>query len=346
MSVVPEVILHRVLIEGIRAIRKDNRILDTLFRNLDQTTLSAIKKFINENSIHLSLNYPRDTELHVPALVLLLKSEQEAQTFLGDIAGASPHYDMPDQSLSIDTLGGGTGASTSNLSGLPRKLLGPLRVASAVYHAERDQTAVTLDTSHSSAVVDLLRSPVPSTDLYVVGGNGAGQVGTILNFRNLTLDIDGRFDPQLDTSSLVDIRLADDTEVVGEPSRVYPSSATNLLRKGANYDTQYQLSVIAGHQDQVLYLYTIVKALLFSQKAFMEEQGLMAFKITGTDYAPRTDFLPNEIFQRVMILNFTYPFTFLQEIETFDTIRIRLDGYANNNLCSTQMFDVTLGDDE
>lgn len=326
--------------------RKDNRILETLFKNLDQATLAAMKKFINENAIHLSLNYPRETELHVPAIVLLLKSEQEAQTFLGDIAGAPPHYDMPDQEFAIDTLAGGTGASVSDLSGLPRKLLGPLRITSAVYRAEVDQTTITIDTAHSSELAELLSSPVPSTDLYVVNGSGAGQVGTILNFRNLMLDIDGRFDPQLDTSSLVDIRLADDQLAVGEPSRVYPANATNLLRKGANYDSQYQLSIIANHQDQVLYLYTIIKALLFSQKTFMEEQGLMAFKITGTDYAPRTDFLPMEVFQRVMLINFTYPFTFLQEIETFDTIRIRLDGYANNNLCSTQMFDVTLGDDD
>lgn len=345
MSVIPEVILHRALIEGIRAVRKDNRILDALFKNLDQDTLNAMKRFINENSIQLSLNYPREDALKVPALILLLKSEQEAQTFLGDVMGAAPYYDMPDQDLTVDTLGG-HGAATSTTSGLPRKLLGPLRVASMSYDAECDMTRVILNASHTNDITSLLQQPVPSSDLYTVGGFGAGQVGKILAIKSpLTIDIDGQFDPQLDSSSLVDIRIADDPGLaVGEPSRVYPAGATNLLRKGANYDTQYQLSVIAGHQDEVLYLYTIVKALLFSQKKFMESQGLMALKISGADYAPRTEYLPNEVFQRVMMLNFTYPFSFLEEIETFNNIEISIGGCLEQ--CSTHRFNVIIGDDD
>ncbi len=41
----------------------------------------------------------------------------------------------------------------------------------------------------------------------------------------------------------------------------------------------------------------------------------MALQMSGSDFAPRSEFLPNEVFQRVMILRFTYPFSFIQELD-------------------------------
>lgn len=340
MSTIPEIILHRTLVTGLREVRKDPRLLDALFKNLDQPTLQAMKDFITKESIHFTLNYPRADALHTPAIAILLKNEQEAQTFLGDYLGSSSTgvHDVPDQELAIDTLGG-HGASTSDLSGLPPKVVGPLKVASATYNDETDITNVVI---HSDNWIDLasISKPVPNSDLYVIHGAGSGQVGTILTFREDSLDIHGYFDPQLDNTSLVDIRLSNAPELaVGEPSRVYPRNATNLVKKGANYDVQYQLSVIAGHQDQVLYLYSIVKGILFSQKNFMESQGVMALKISGSDFAPRTDFLPQEVFQRVMILNFTYVFSYIEEIEVFDQININVSA---NEDCQALTFDVVI----
>lgn len=345
MSVIPEVILHRVLVNGLRKIRKDNRILDTLFRNLDQASLNSMKEVVNKQSISFTINYPRQGQLNTPAIALLLKSEQEAQTFLGDVMGASPHYEMPDTDLSYDTLGG-HGASVSDLSGLPKKLIGPLRVDTATYDEDNDYTRIRLSDSHITEMGEFLEAPPPCSDLYVVGGQGAGQKARILNFRSTGLDIDGRFDPQLDSSSLVDVRVAIDTGLaVGEPSRVYDANATNLLRKGANYNVQYQLSIIADHQDEVLFLYTVVKAILFSQKAFMEEQGIMALKISGSDFAPRTEFLPSEVFQRVMTIEFIYPFSYLEEIDVAEGFSVDLTpSDPDGETCSTISFDIVLDD--
>jgi hypothetical protein len=333
MSVIPEIILHRVLVQGLRGMRQDPRILDALFKNLDQVTLQAIKDTILKETINFTINYPRIEELKTPTIALLLKNEQEAQTFLGDIMGAAPHYQMPDQDLAIDTLGGHA-ASESDLSGLPRKWLGGIQVAEIQYDSVNDITVLFWPESQRDVVSEGLEDfgGIPGLAVYVVDGTGAGQIHTIIDIDRNSLDIEGQFDPQLDSSSLVDIRFTDDTGLaVGEPSRVYPAGATNLYRRGANYDVQYQLSVIAGHQDEVLYLYSVLKAILFSQKYFMEDQGLFALKISGSDFAPRTEYLPNDVFQRVMILQFTYPFSFLEEIESYEQIEASLTPTATTS---------------
>ncbi len=330
MSVIPEIILHRVIVQGLRNIRQDPRVIDTLFKNLDQRTLQAMKDTILKQSINFTINYPRG-ELKTPTIALLLKTEQEAQTFLGDLMGAGHNYGMPDQELVADTLGS-HGASESGLSGLPVEIVGGLKISALEYDPDNNVTTAYFLESQRAELADILfnlsptgfgklpiQTPVvPSCDVYVSSGSGAGQVHHILQIDSNSLDIEGQFSPQLDSSSVVDVRSVDTTKLaVGEPSRVYPAGAVNLLRKGANYDVQYQLSVIAGHQDEVLYLYSVLKAILFSQKIFMENQGLMALKISGSDYAPRTEYLPNEVFQRVMILRFTYPFSFLEELEDY-----------------------------
>jgi hypothetical protein len=118
---------------------------------------------------------------------------------------------------------------------------------------------------------------------------------------------------------------------VGEPSRVYASDGS-YLRKGANFAANYNLHVMAGQQDQVIYLYSAVKALLLSQRAFLESQGVINLRVGGSDFAPRTEFLPDEVFQRMMTLQFTSPFSFLEEQEVFTQIEINYQVYGDTIL--------------
>lgn len=325
MSIIPEVIIHNVIVKGLREIRKDPRILDVLFSSLDQSTLQSLKDTILKKSINFTVNYPRG-ELKLPTIALLMKTEKEAQTFLGDIMGAPPHYGMPDQEHTIDTLGG-HGSSTTDMQGLPVKVVGGLVPQRLEKDATNNTTTVFWIESQQEFVQEVLSqfAAYPSMRAYISSGTGAGQIHNILRIDNNSLDIEGVFDPQLDSSSVIDVRLMEDTGLaIGEPSRVYSAGSTNLLRRGANFQVQYQLSVIAGHQDEVLYLYTVLKGLLFSQKRFMEQQGMLALSISGSDFAPRTEFLPTEVFQRMMILDFTYPFSFMEEQDSYSKVQISL----------------------
>jgi hypothetical protein len=315
MSVIPEVTLQRAIVNGYRALRKDPRLLDALFRNLSQEQLSSVKQFILDSSVQFSINYPRE-DLKVPSLVLILKNETESTPFLGD---EMTTLVTPDPDITYDTLGG-HGASISDSKGLTRKLAGPLEVESS------DDSTLTFAEDATTIVESLIEDPVGCALLYVVGGTGAGQVHTVLRMRSDALDIVEIFDPHLDSTSLVDIRVIDDSEMaLGEPSRVYDAdNRINLRRRGAQYETTYHLHVIAGHQDEVIFLYSVIKALLLSQRVLLESQGIIALRISGSDFAPRTEYLPSEVFQRMMVLTFTYPFDFIEELNLPDQLVINV----------------------
>ena len=323
MSVIPEVILQKAIIAGFRAMREDSRILDAIFRHMNQDQLDAIKSFILETPIDFSINYPRK-EPTLPSLILLLRGESEAETFLGDVMGDRSDLYVPDPELSYDTLGG-SGASTSGSSGLPVKMAGPLGVQS-----QTSSGTILFDDDEdiTSLVSNILENPVGCLILYVVEGTGAGETYNILRLRSDGLDIDGAFNPALDNTSVVDIRKPDDPMLAsGEPSRVYDSEGS-YLRKGVNYAANYNLHVLAGKQDEVIYLYATMKALLLSQRAFLESQGIINLKIGGSDFAPRTEFLPDEVFQRMMTLQFVTPFSFLEEQEVFSQIQLNYEVYG------------------
>lgn len=323
MSVIPEVILQRAIIAGFRAMRQDNRILDAIFRHMNQDQLDNIKQFVLDTPIDFSINYPRK-EPTLPALILLLKGEGEGETFLGDVMGDRSDLYVPDPELSYDTLGGNA-ASTSGSSGLPVKMAGPLGVQS-----QTNAGTILFDDGEdiTSLVENILENPQGCLILYVVEGTGAGETYNILRLRSDGLDIEGAFNPPLDDTSVVDIRKPEDPMLAtGEPSRVYDSEGS-YLRKGANFAANYNLHVLAGQQDQVIYLYATLKALLMSQRAFLESQGIINLKIGGSDFAPRTEFMPDEVFQRMMTLQFTTPFSFLEEQEVFSQIQLNYEVYG------------------
>jgi hypothetical protein len=313
VAIIPEVLLQRAIVEGFRNIRKDSRVLDTIFKNLHQDQLEAVKEFILKTSIDFSVNYPRK-DLRVPSFVLLLKNEAEAQTFLGDVMGGDT-----DQELTIDTLGG-HGGSVSSSKGIPRKVAGPIAI-----EEQTDDGVITFQEPITELVESFIENNPGCLHLYVTKGAGVGKIYTILRIRENGLDIEGVFDPQLDSTSVVDIRKPNDPELsTGEPSRIYDPQADRFVKKGVNYDVTYHIHVIAGHQDEVIYLYALLKALLLMQRSFLESQGIMALRIGGSDFAPRTEYLPTEAFQRMMTLQFVAPFSFIESVPTIKSFSLNI----------------------
>jgi hypothetical protein len=325
MSVMPEAVLQHALADGFRKVRQDPRILDTLFKQLNQEQLAEVKAFLDKK-IDFSVNFPRKTTLKVPALVLLLRSETEAEAFMGNVMGQSGGFEVPDTDLSYDLAGAGQqGASVSGSEGLPRLVCGPF----SVFDVEGDSRLLVIDDDEDELTEFILTFETAPTlgsyNLHVISGPGVGQVKPICRLGSDFIDIDGIFDVQLTSESVVVIRHADNPGAsIGEPSRVYLSSDPSLIRKGVNYDAQYQLSVLAGHQDEVLYLGALVKSILLSQTPFLEGQGIMALKISASDFTPKNEYLPSEVFQRAMTLRFTYPFSFIETLDTFRSIDMNI----------------------
>lgn len=320
MSVIPEIILQRAIMNGFTAIRKNPSIINVLFKNLPFAQQEAIKVYITETLFDMAINYPR-AEIKAPLIVLLLKSESESNQFLGDVMGAAPNYEMFDTEMAEDE-SIGYAASTSNMQGLPQLITGGLHVQAML----PGKAAITFTDASQQQMNEVFssRPEWPLMVLYVSSGAGQGKTYPISSITSSQLDIVGTFALDLDSTSVVDIRLYEDREAVyGNPVRTLKGS-TSQLRVGANYDTQYQLDVLAGNQNEVIYLYTVLKAILFAQRAFLEAQGIMALKITGSDLTPRVENLPDEIFQRSMTLQFTYPFSLVIDQDVVNEIRLTL----------------------
>lgn len=321
---IPEEALRRIIVDGFRQIRKDPRVVEVIFRHLPQDQVSAIKKFILESPIDFSINYPR-ADVKVPSLALVLKNESEAQTFLSNIMSVSPGFDTPDQELVYDTLGG-HGASVSGLSGLPKKIIGPLAVDFAT-NGSLTFADSALDEWEEKFNEFIEARTLPSMKLYVVKGAGVGQVYDIRSISNSGLDIEGTFEVNLDSSTLVDIREADNpTATDSEPSRSF-SPDDVAFRVGAQYGVAYYLHIMARNPEETIYLFQFLKALFLVNTKELESQGIINLKISGTDLAPRSDYLPNDVFTRIMNLEFTYPFYTIVSPETVKTLSVTLTPY-------------------
>lgn len=319
MSILPEILIQKAIVRGWRTLKNDPRLMDVLFKNVNQDLLEELKAVVTNTPVDLSVNYPRKQELHVPAIVILLRGEGESEGFLGDLMAQTPGFMIPDPDMTIDT-SDGHGGSISTLSGLPRKVAGSLAV-------ENSTGSLVL---FKDSALGKLAEVAPAIQagkchkLHVVAGTGAGQVHVVTSASSDFLDTDETFKVQLDSTSVVDLRLADPVKnAEGEPSRVFDENGI-YTRRGANYAAQYQLQIVAGHQDEVVYLYSIIKALLLSQRPFFEAQGVQNFKLSGSDFAPRSEYLPSEAFTRALTIDFVYPFSFLEELATADSVEVCL----------------------
>ena len=308
ISVIPERVISQALKDGLNLFRSNYKMLAILFQNLTDPEFERIVSFVSKAPIGIQVNYPR-TEVSAPCLVLLMKSEQEEITFLGDHMGTTPNYGMPPQEHLYDTSEGHS-ASISGTTGLGVKIAGPLPVLSC----EPSRVWVANDVEKTE---DLF--------MYVVSGTGRGQKLQILSVTEQYLDLDGVLDIILDTTSRIDIRGSDQTLFMqGEPARVY-NYGDVVSRKGAYYSANYVLDVIAGSQEEVIYLYTVVRAILFLFKASLEAQGIQNLSLSGSDFVPRNEYLPDVLFHRNLNLQFTYPFSVIVEEDVIRQLELCIE---------------------
>jgi len=335
MSNIPEILLHRVIVNGLRMVRENPKILDNLFPNLDQKDLKNVKDFFLNNSIEFFVNFPKAETLKVPAIIMHMQAENEAQGFLNDVLGVRPGYQM-DEFLGSAAPPNGP---VSTLSGPNPRIVWDIQVVDSHYNEEANITTVQWDTVHNEEIVEAFRNrPADSYTVTISEGSGVGQSRSIIALRNNSLDISGTFDPQLDSSSFLDIRrTADEAAVDGQPSRVFREDDYNLLGRGANYETQYQFGIYAGSQYEVVFLYSILKAILLSQRTYLEAQNIQGLTITGSDFAPKGEYLPDLVYSRSLNVRFTYTFQFVEELQDISRIFVNLTSCGDVTLSSFEI---------
>jgi hypothetical protein len=317
VSLIPEFIFRAVLVRGIRTIRQNSKLLDQLFRNIDRESAEEMRKFFREQSVFIDINYPRE-QLKLPAIVMLLRSENEAQAYVGDSMG---NGDVPDE-MSFDDLDDdgvlGTAASVSTLSGEGAVVFGP--------YAASGGTPNTLTVAGNVWVIDQYRVGVHT--IHMVGGKGVGQQRTIIANGRTSLTVKPGWTTVPNSTSEFIIRSAP-SEVIGEPRGLYArEQAQQVERLGSLYTLNYQIQVIGPNPEFTIYLASIVKSILTLSRQFLEGQGIIAFKLSATDFVPRAEYQPDYAYMRALNIEFQYPFDVFAETDAITSIRVAIENLS------------------
>jgi len=307
MSVAPEFILQQALVKGFRRFREDQRFVDTLFHNLTQSDLNVLRKFFREKSVDLCLNYP-DQDLKLPAIVILLKSENESQAFLNDLMQDESSFAEMGQPFPSDEelLGDSTIAGRGSVSSVS---MGP-QLKMIPTTALNGSTASTLLLAEDTfTIVDPFEEDV---FIVVLEGIGAGQNRQIVSIEpelhRVKITITPPWDTIPDSTSVVQIVTALDAEgITGEPSKLFTTDDV-LERRGSIYRNSYHLMILAQNAELTIFLYNAIKAMFVIERNFMIKQGIMNFQMSGTDFAPRSEYMPTLAYQRALMVEFDYSF--------------------------------------
>lgn len=297
MSLIPEYILQTCIIRGMRALKKDLKLVDQLFRNLDQQGLNDIKQFLINETIDLCLNYP-PTQVKVPAIVILLKSDSENSPYLGDSMG----MEVPEEFSYEDVLGGVV--STATLGSNKLVEFGPYPVSAAT------NNTITTDIN----LWNISQYVGKNLTLDIVTGTGQGQSRNITANTQRTIMISGTWTVNPDNTSTFEVRKQSD-EVLGEPSKLYNrTNAPVIERRGYLSQAQYQIQVVGSNAAQAIFLTMILKSIFLLAKIFMEGQGILNLKLNSTDFFQKPDYLPDLVYARALNLEFLYPFDIFEEL--------------------------------
>ena len=311
MSLIPEFIFRTVIVRGIRQFRDDTRLLDQLFRNLDQQSAADMREFFLKNKIYIDMNYPREA-LKLPAIIMLLKSESESQAYLGDSMGIDcepeqlVYDDFIQDELADEILGGAASMSTS--SGLGPVIFGPAKAASG--------TANTLRIAVDEGGFDPWKSSeyaATNRTVHIIGGTGVGQQRAINANGTNTLMVAPNWQIVPDDTTVFVIR-DPVKELVGEPRALYNKSGAPTERLGSMYALSYQVQIIGPNPELTIYLHAIVKSILTLSRTFLEGQGVINMQMGATDFLPRSEYQPDHAYMRALNLDFQYPFDIFSEL--------------------------------
>jgi hypothetical protein len=306
-----------MLIAGINKFREDEDLVGMLFRNLRQDDLELVRQFLRDKSIEICQNYP-DQGLKVPAIVILMKAEGEGEMFIGDRMEGPGDFkilgDMPMPKVELlgdQTVLGSGSRTTTGVAG--RLLLEPTTATGG--------TATTIVVPEGT--VKLVDPFEMESYVVTMEGTGAGQrrqilsIEPTLNGQGATITVASAWDTIPDATTLFKIIGGFPEEKLdgytGEPSKLYESTDP-IERLGEIQRATYQLDIHGTNQEEAIYLYNIVKAIIFIARRFLLRQGIQNVRIAGTDLAPLPEAYPNLVYRRALSITFDHSFDVFMEL--------------------------------
>lgn len=310
MSLLPEFVIQQTLVKGFRAFRENPGLVRMLFRNLEQSDLQDLVTFFRDNvPIDICINYP-DKDLVLPCIAILMGSETESDSFLGELQEGAKAYreEIPfpqEQVLGDQTvLGGGSVSNVGAEASRGKMLLVPTTAEGG------SSTTIT-----APAGTTLLIDPYEEDEVYVeiIEGTGANQrrlVGSIipsLSGGPVIIEVTTVWTADPDNTSVFKLISSRSLEGTGEPSKLF-TPGDNIERKGQIYEARYRLDIMASPQELSIYLYSMVKAIFTIAHQSLLAQGFIYFSMGGADLGPLPELYPTLGYRRTMNLSFKYAF--------------------------------------
>ena len=126
MSIIPEIIIQKILVDGIRDVRNISWKSDQLFKSIPQNFAQEFYELLTKTPIDVTINYPRE-DSQFPCICILLRAEEETHVFLNDLMlsgydSTSGLMGMGEFFFSEGESSSGTSYEAGGIVGDPRKI--------------------------------------------------------------------------------------------------------------------------------------------------------------------------------------------------------------------------------
>lgn len=100
---------------------------------------------------------------------------------------------------------------------------------------------------------------------------------------------------------------------------------------GAFFDATYSVYVYSTHPDMCAVLYQFAKAVIHAGKGFLMSNGVLEVKLGGGELAPDENYMPENMFVRVLRVTAKHPFS-APVVKPFDPTRVKVTGIFGSDV--------------
>jgi hypothetical protein len=174
--------------------------------------------------------------------------------------------------------------------------------------------------SGPSSITNLLDPFEEASYVVTMEGTGAGQRRQVVGIvpdritGEVVFTVSPNWETEPDETTIFKVVGSPDSNgMTGEPSLLYARS-DHIERTGQLYRCRYRIEVSAYPQEAMLYLFTVVKAILMTSRPYLQKQGFMNTVLGATDLAPIPDLYPQIAYRRSLTVEFVHSFDIFAEV--------------------------------
>jgi hypothetical protein len=295
-AVTPEIVFQHMIAQAIFNVKQQPDIVRHLMRNFPSGAQDDAVKYMLKEHFRIVTQFPR-TDVTFPMIWIGLRNEVETSQVLGDFLGSEP---CDDETYDLAVLGSNSVAGTGSVSTLKNE---PKKITEGLV-SEESPTA-------DEIIIDQdLDNTYIGCEIVLTGGKGQGQKRVISRALGEVLEVSEDWDQLPDTTT--SYKILDPTTVtqntVGTPPKLYPAG-TQVRMVGSAFKHDYIIQVMSSTPHAVLFLYTLLKAIMYTNKPVLHDNGIHHIMLNGSDMLAHPELLPDHVFSRSLNVSCVSYFT-------------------------------------